>query len=103
MSTFKEADITVKVALLPQDLGDIATAIDKKLKAMLFVWSYELQSVPLYFSETKINQKNQAGKIIAEIPWIHCDVTAKALLFSPAKGNRVEGKVTQVLANLFVV
>ena len=81
MSAFKELDATVKIALLPAELGDINNAIHKKLQAMLFVWSFELQAVPLFFSDTKFNYDKKVGRVIGEMPWIHIDAAVKILVF----------------------
>ncbi len=102
MSVYKEMEVTVKIALLPQELGDIISAIRKKMDAMLFTYSFELQAVPLMFSDLKFDGQS-VGKVIAEIPWIHIDVETKVLVFCPVTGGVVQGKVNQVSYYEFLI
>ena len=96
MSVFEIVDAVVKIAVLPHELGDISSTIRKKLNAMLFVYSLQLQAVPLMYTDLSFQTAGEVGRIFAEMPWIHVDVNAKILQFNPIPGRIVQGKIKQV-------
>ena len=96
MSVFEIVDTVVKIAILPHELGDITSTIRKKLNAMLFVYSVQLQAVPLMYTDLSFDNRDQVGRVMAEQPWIHVDVKARILQFNPVPGRTVHGKVKTV-------
>ena len=100
MSVFSNVDAVVKLTLLPHELGDIMATIQKKLNAMLFVYSTDLSAVPLLYTDIKFERNEKIGKIFGELPWIYMNISAKILTFNPSPGKIVEAKVKLVQRNL---
>ena len=96
MSIFETVDTVVKLALLPHELGDISTTIRKKMNALLFVFSSELQAIPVLYEDISFPDNMEVGRVIAEMPWIHVDVSARLLTFNPSPGKVISGKVKMV-------
>ena len=102
-SPFKEIDVILKIALLPIELGDIHNAIQKKLNNMLYLYSYEMQSVPLMYSELKFDKDQELGRVLGEMPWIHVNVGTKMTVFHPTAGCTLQGKINKVMSIYVVV
>jgi len=96
MSVFEIVDTVVKIAVLPHELGDITSTIRKKLNAMLFTYSIQLEAVPVMYTDLSFDNDELVGKVMAEQPWIHVDVKAKIMQFNPVPGRVVQGKVKTV-------
>lgn len=96
MSVFETVDTVVKIAVLPHELGDITSTIRKKLNAMLFTYSVQLEAVPIMYTDVSFENNNMIGKVMADQPWIHVDVNAKIMQFNPVPGRIVQGKVKTV-------
>lgn len=93
---FEIVDTVVKIAVLPHELGDITSTIRKKLNAMLFTYSIQLEAVPVMYTDLSFDNDELVGKVMAEQPWIHVDVKAKIMQFNPVPGRVVQGKVKTV-------
>jgi DNA-directed RNA polymerase subunit E'/Rpb7 len=96
MSVFEIVDTVVKIAVLPHELGDITSTIRKKLNAMLFSYSIQLEAVPIMYTDLSFENDALVGRVMAEQPWIHVDVRAKIMQFNPVPGRVVQGKVKTV-------
>ena len=83
----------VVVSLLPDDLADKEAAIRDHLSRFLLRYTEGAGGIMLAFSDVKTIGKG--GAIVNELPHIHYTVQLDALVFSPTKGAKLKGKVTE--------
>lgn len=95
-SPFEEIDVILKIALLPLELSDIHSAIQKKLNSKLYLYSFEMQAVPLMYAELEFDKNQESGRVIGEMPWIHINVGTKFTVFRPSIGCTIQGKINKV-------
>lgn len=95
-NTFCEADIVLKVALVPAEAAEPLEAVKRQLNAMLFKFSEEVGGVPLTYSKLKFPKGKEFGRIAGEHYWVHVDVMTTLLLFKPTIGKTLTGEITKV-------
>ena len=95
-NAFCEADIVLKVALVPAEASEPLEAVKRQLNAMLFKFSEEVGGVPLTYSELKFPKGREFGRIAGEHYWVHVDIMTTLLLFKPIIGKTLTGEITKV-------
>ena len=95
-STFCESRVLLKCAILPISMGYPLDAVRVQLNDMLLKYNEGLQGIPISFSKIEFDRGKECGRILDEQPWIHVDITTSVLLFKPAAGNTIHGKVNQI-------
>lgn len=92
---FNESRVLLKCAILPVSLGAPMDAIKLQLNEMLLKYNDELQGIPITFSRIEYDRGKELGRIMAEQPHIHIDITTTVLLFKPAADKIIYGKINQ--------
>ncbi|XP_072185598.1 DNA-directed RNA polymerase I subunit RPA43 [Excalfactoria chinensis] len=82
------------VALPPRFLGRKRTGIRAQLDAELLRYSESLQGVPLAYDNVKV--VGELGDIHDDQGFIHLDVEADFVVFSPKKGKKMVGVINKV-------
>jgi hypothetical protein len=57
---------------------------------------FVLDGIPLAYSDVSFSEGKAYGKILAENPWLHCNILAKVILFRPIVGSWIQGQITKV-------
>ena len=94
---FQEIDILVKVAIQPLHTSHPMDAVRQQLNNSLFNYNEKMQGVPLSFSDLRFPKGKEYGRLLIDQPWIHVDVLTKLVVFVPAVGSKIEGKIVKVL------
>lgn len=87
------------VSLLPAALKNVQMSVEDSLRSMLLKHSDAIGGVLLAFENVQIqtdSPNHVAGMIINELPYIHFNVAADALVFVPKPGCALTGAVTEV-------
>ncbi|XP_052551123.1 DNA-directed RNA polymerase I subunit RPA43 [Tympanuchus pallidicinctus] len=82
------------VALPPRFLGRKRTGICAQLDAELLRYSESLQGVPVAYDNVKV--VGELGNIHDDQGFIHLDVEADFVIFSPKKGKKMVGVINKV-------
>jgi hypothetical protein len=93
---FHSTHVSMKMALLPSSSVNPMNHIKTQLSSMLFQYNEQLDGIPLAFSEVKFAEGKAYGRILAEHPWLHCEILSKMVIFRPAVGSWIEGQITKV-------
>ena len=93
---FTQNKIQLKVALTPQQSAAPIEGIKSQLNRMLLKYNDEVGGVPITYTGISFPPGKEYGRILGEHPWIHVDVTTTMLVFQPAVGLTVRGKINKV-------
>lgn len=86
------------VSLLPAALKNVQMSVEDSLRSILLKYSDGIGGVLLAFENVQIISDNPTatvGVILNELPHIHYNVAAEALVFSPKPGCALVGAVTE--------
>jgi len=90
-SLFKKK-FAMTVSLLPASLSNIGEGIQESLEDSLLQYSEGFDGILMAFDNIKVLGH---GSMLNELPYIHFDITVEALVFRPAEGCDLVGKVTE--------
>ncbi len=96
IAAFVQHSVLLKAALSPQDLHAPMECVRSQLSKMLLKYSDELKGVPVTFGDIELPPGKEYGRILGEVPWIHVDVCTKVLVFQPAVGLVLRGRVNKL-------
>ncbi|CAM9594958.1 unnamed protein product, partial [Phaeothamnion confervicola] len=85
----------VTVSLLPAALANVADAIRKNLYDLVMNYNESVDGVVLAFTAVDFAEGKAYGRIFEEMPHVHFDVRATALVFRPAPGARLIGVINK--------
>lgn len=97
-SVFQKKKISLMLSLLPSSMANMTKAYQASLQSMLLKYSDALEGVLLSYTNIKVDNvpnKGPYGRIMDELPHIHCYVTCDVLVFSPQVGHRLQGVVSE--------
>ena len=95
-AAFVQHNVLLKTALSPQDLHAPLECVRSQLSKMLLKYSDELKGVPVTFGDIELPPGKDYGRILGEVPWVHVDVCTKILVFQPAVGLVLRGRVNKL-------
>mmetsp|Transcript_6476 Transcript_6476/g.11146 ORF Transcript_6476/g.11146 Transcript_6476/m.11146 type:complete len:289 (+) Transcript_6476:94-960(+) len=87
------------ISLLPWSMRNCEQAVKSSIRKMLLRYSDGLGGILLAYDDVKLqdprNDDNSKGRgwILNELPYIHYEVTCRALVFSPSLGCELQGVV----------
>jgi DNA-directed RNA polymerase subunit E'/Rpb7 len=96
-SAFVLCKVRHSVSLSPCHAVEPRVGIEQDLTEQLMRYSDPLQGVVLSFSDVQLAKPY--GVIVNEMPFIHCKVLAKALVFRPSEGMQLRGVVNKIGSN----
>lgn len=85
--------MSATVSLLPEELRDTKSSIDTHLSRFLLKYTTAIGGILLAFDNVKASRN---GQIVNELPHVHYSVAFHALVFAPARGGQLRGRVTEV-------
>lgn len=88
------ADIKFSLDLHPSATGDVMEGVRDQLNAVLLRYSTHLEGVLVSYTHPRI--LSQQARIHPYFPYFHVDVLAECVLFKPAAGHILDGKVHMV-------
>lgn len=91
---FQECKLRMTLSIPYGDLRDLRNAVKQKLNNMLFKVMGSVNMVFVCYSNLKFKQK--MSKIFRMYPFVHFDVTVKALMMKPQIGMTITGQVMHV-------
>lgn len=96
LSPFKEIETVMKVALPPSSFEYPLDSVKQQLNDLLFRYNYDMQAVPICYSQIVFPKGKEFGRIMGEQPLVHVDIATRLVIFQPEAGKRIFGKVTKV-------
>jgi RPA43 OB domain in RNA Pol I len=94
---FFRKKLELTISLLPSALSNVYANAEDALRLFLLRYSDGIGGVMLAYENVKVLSENKsrlAGIILNELPHIHYRVSTSALVFNPAPGGKMRGKVT---------
>lgn len=95
-SCFHKMDILLQVSLLPSQTGHCMQAVRQQLNNLLYAYDEALQGVPLSYGDLAFPPGKEYGRIFTDHPHVHVDVLTSMVVFKPAVGAKLTGKVVKV-------
>ena len=102
LSPFREVDVVLKCALLPSQIEFPLDGVKYQLNEMLFRYNYDLQGIPVSYSQIVFEKGKDCGRIMGEMPSVHIDISTKLMVFQPTIGQQLFGKITKVTNSIFL-
>ncbi|GAX86039.1 hypothetical protein CEUSTIGMA_g13454.t1 [Chlamydomonas eustigma] len=97
-SCLKRADAVFNVELHPCKLHNVEEGVSEHLNALLFRFQEDLNGFVIAYKDVNIRKTKQTF-IHPYFPLVHLEVRAKVLLFKPAEGCMLVGKVIKIAAD----
>lgn len=105
-SPLREVEARIPISLSPACLkksnNSVKDGVDEQLNKLLMKYDPELGGVVLSYRKVRVNDSSgtslggHVGTILFGHPWIHLDVNVRLMLFTPQKGDKLEGLVKSV-------
>jgi hypothetical protein len=97
MNGFETVEVILKLAIFPMNSTNPMDAVKQQLHNILFKYNDAISGIPLFFNNLKFPADKKFGRIIADKPWIHIDISAQFTIFKPFVGLNLIGKINKVV------
>ena len=91
---FHKQNLFITVSLLPGSLGHVLTHVEEAMRSFLLKYTAGVGGILLAFEDLELTN-NGRGRILGELPNLHYDVECSALVFRPAVGVELDGRVVE--------
>jgi hypothetical protein len=96
LSPFKEIETIMKCALPPSSFEYPLDSVKQQLNDLLFRYNYDIQAVPICYSQIIFPKGKEFGRIMGEQPLVHVDIKTKLVIFQPEIGKNIFARITKV-------
>ncbi|GAB5034241.1 rna polymerase rpb7 domain containing partial [Nannochloropsis oceanica] len=93
---FQEQQVIFKLALLPHAMEDMEQHVRSKLHTLLMKYNEDAGGVLLAIYHIRQPPARRFATILHDLPFLHVQVEAMALVFTPTPGSVVTGEVIKV-------
>ena len=100
MNGFETIEVSLKLAILPMNATNPLDAVKQQLFSILFKYNDAILGIPLFFNKLKFPDDKKFGRIIADKPWVHIDISAQLIVFKPFVGLKLIGKINKVYCDV---